>query len=156
RSRVGDVFVSNLVKQHNAILGAEPSGPFIFPEIHLCPDGPLAACKILELLDWANRPLSQLVDDLPATQLLRASLPCPNDQKDEVMDRIGSTLEKWQDIQDVNRMDGVRASFSDSSWILIRPSGTEPVIRITVEALSGQRAKVLLKDAKTALKRVIH
>jgi phosphoglucosamine mutase len=155
RCRVGDVFVSNLVKQHNAVLGAEPSGPFIFPEIHLCPDGPLAACKILELLDWAKRPLSQLVDDLPTTQLLRASLSCPNDQKDQVMDAIGSTLEKWQDLQDVNRMDGVRASFSDSSWILIRPSGTEPVIRITVEALSGQRAKRLLKEAKTALKRII-
>ena len=155
RCRVGDVFVSNLVKQHNAVLGAEPSGPFIFPEIHLCPDGPLAACKILELLDWAKRPLSQLVDDLPATQLLRASLACPNDQKDQVMVDIGSALEKWQEIQEVNRLDGVRASFSDSSWVLIRPSGTEPVIRITVEALSAQRAKLLLKDAKTALQRII-
>ncbi len=155
RCRVGDVFVSNLVKQHNAVLGAEPSGPFIFPEIHLCPDGPLAACKILELLDWAKRPLSQLVDDLPATQLLRASLSCPNDQKDQVMADIGFALEQWQNMQNVNRMDGVRVSFSDSSWILIRPSGTEPVIRITVEALSAQRAKLLLKDATTALKRII-
>ncbi len=140
RSRVGDVFVSNLVKDHNAIIGAEPSGPFIFPEVHLCPDGPLAACKILELLDWANRPLSQLVDDLPSTFLLRASVSYSNAQKAKVMTQISSSLEKWKDVQDVNKMDGVRVSFSDSSWILVRPSGTEPVIRLTVEAFSAQRA----------------
>ncbi len=153
RCRVGDVYVSNLVKEHQAILGAEPSGPFIFPEVHLCPDGPLAACKVLELIDWAKRPLSQLVDELPLTHLLRASVACNNESKNQVMTAIGSTLEKWKDVADVNRMDGVRVSFADSSWVLIRPSGTEPVIRVTVEAFTAQRAKALLKDAKTALKR---
>ncbi len=155
RCRVGDVFVSNLVKDHRAVLGAEPSGPFIFPEVHLCPDGPLAACKILELLDWAKRPLSQLVDELPLTHLLRASVTCSNEQKTHVMSEIGVTLEKWKDVQDVNQIDGVRVSFSDSSWVLIRPSGTESVIRVTVEAFTAARAKALLKDAKTALKRLI-
>ncbi len=155
RCRVGDVFVSNLVKEHNAVMGAEPSGPFIFPEVHFCPDGPLAACKILELLDWAKRPMSQLVDELPHTHLLRSSVNCPNEKKDHVMNEIGSTLEKWKDVDEVNRMDGVRVSFSDSSWALIRPSGTEPVIRVTIEAFSAQRAKTLLKDSKTALQRVI-
>ncbi len=156
RCRVGDVFVSNLVKEHQAILGAEPSGPFIFPEVHLCPDGPLAACKILELIDWAKRPLSKLVDELPLTHLLRASITCENDKKDQVLTAIGSTLEKWNDVIDVNHMDGVRVNFSDSSWVLIRPSGTEPVIRLTVEAFTPQRAKALLKDAKTALNRHIN
>lgn len=156
RCRVGDVFVSNLVKKHKAILGAEPSGPFIFPEVHYCPDGPLAACKVLELLDWANQPLSQLVDTLPATFLLRASLSCLDEQKERVMNQIASTLEKWENLEQINRLDGVHASFSDSSWVLIRPSGTEPVIRITVEALSSTRAKKLLTDSKTLLKRAIH
>ncbi|MDO8122928.1 MAG: phosphoglucosamine mutase [Candidatus Hermodarchaeota archaeon] len=155
RTQVGDVFVSNLVKEHNAVMGAEPSGPFIFPEVHLCPDGPLAACKVLEFLDWAKRPLSSLVDDLPATHLLRASVKCSDDKKRPVMNTIVTVLDTWTDIEDVNRLDGVRVSFADSSWVLIRPSGTEPLIRITVEALSVQRAKKLLKDAKTALGPVI-
>jgi phosphoglucosamine mutase len=155
RTRVGDVFVSNLVKEHKAVLGAEPSGPFIFPEVHLCPDGPLAACKVLELLDWAKRPLSSLVDALPVTHLLRASVKCPDDKKSPVMSTIVTVLETWTEIEDVNRLDGVRISFTDSSWVLIRPSGTEPIIRITVEALSAQRAKKLLKGTKTALGRVI-
>lgn len=155
RTQVGDVFVSNLVKEHKAVMGAEPSGPFIFPEVHLCPDGPLAACKVLEFLDWAKRPLSSLVDDLPATHLLRASVKCPDNKKSPVMNTIVKAFETWTDIEDVNRLDGIRASFTDSSWVLIRPSGTEPLIRITVEALSAQRAKKLLKDAKTALGRVV-
>ncbi len=71
------------------------------------------------------------------------------------MNTVVSILDTWTEIEDVNRLDGVRVSFTDSSWVLIRPSGTEPIIRITVEALSAQRAKKLLKDAKTALKRVI-
>ena len=155
RCRVGDVFVSNLVKTEKAVLGAEPSGPFIFPEVHYCPDGPLAACKVLELLDWAKQPLSVLVDELPETHLLRASLKCPNDQKSPTMKAVTSTLEGWTDVESVNKLDGVRVSFQDASWVLIRPSGTEPVIRVTVEALTAKRAKTLLKQAKTALVGVI-
>ena len=68
---------------------------------------------------------------------------------------ITATLEGWSDIDDINRFDGVRVSFTDASWVLIRPSGTEPVIRITVEALSVKRAKTLLKDAQAALKQII-
>jgi phosphoglucosamine mutase len=155
RCRVGDVFVSNLVKKHKAVLGAEPSGPFIFPEVHYCPDGPLAACKVLELLDWAQRPLSSLVDELPITHLLRASIECTEEKKPQIMADISTALEGWPDIDDINRLDGVRVSFTDASWVLIRPSGTEPLIRITVEAHSVKRAKTLLKDAQAALKRRI-
>jgi phosphoglucosamine mutase len=150
RCRVGDVFVSNLVKEHKAVLGAEPSGPFIFPEVHYCPDGPLAACKVLELLDWARRPLSSLVDELPEMHLLRASVKCPNDAKPDVMKHVASILESWPDVEEVSQLDGVRASFSDTSWVLIRPSGTEPVIRMTVEAQSARRAKELLRKAERA------
>ena len=155
RCRVGDVFVSNLVKTEKAVLGAEPSGPFIFPEVHYCPDGPLAACKILELLDWVKQPLSVLVDELPETYLLRASVKCPNDLKSKVMKAMATSLEGWADVESVNHLDGVRVGFQDASWVLIRPSGTEPVIRVTVEALTAKRAKMLLKQGQTALVSVI-
>ncbi len=155
RSRVGDVFVSNLVKKHNAVLGAEPSGPFIFPEVHYCPDGPLAACKVLEMLDWAQQPLSTMVKALPRTHLLRASVSCPNDKKENAMNLLQNTLSKWEQIDDLIQVDGVRASFADSSWILVRPSGTEPVIRITVEALTQTRAKTLLSESRKLLRKSI-
>jgi phosphoglucosamine mutase len=155
RSRVGDVFVSNLVKEYKAVLGAEPSGPFIFPEVHYCPDGPLAACKVLELLDWAKRPLSELVDALPATYLLRADVSCSDDGKAQAMVRAGSVLDGWPNVEEINRLDGVRASFADSSWVLIRPSGTEPLIRITVEALTPARAKALLKETQKIMRQAV-
>jgi len=152
RCRVGDVFVSQLVKEHRATLGGEPSGPLIFPEVHLCPDGPLAACKVLELLDWARRPLSTLVDELPSTHLLRESLPCPEKDKGKVMSHVASALDGWPEVEEVSKVDGVRASFDDASWVLIRPSGTEPLIRITVEARSPQRAKKLLERARSLIR----
>lgn len=155
RSRVGDVFVSNLVKEHKAVLGAEPSGPFIFPEVHYCPDGPLAACKVLELLDWAKRPLSELVDALPTTHLLRADVSCPNEAKAQAMTRAAGVIDDWSNVEDINRLDGVRATFADDSWVLIRPSGTEPLIRITVEALTPTRAKALLKDAQKVMRQAV-
>lgn len=155
RSRVGDVFVSNLVKEHKAVLGAEPSGPFVFPEVHYCPDGPLAACKVLELLDWAKRPLSELVDALPSTHLLRSDISCPDDAKAQAMTQVAGILDGWSDVEDVNRLDGVRASFADNSWVLIRPSGTEPLIRITVEALTPTRAKALLKDTQKVMRQAV-
>lgn len=148
RCRVGDVFVSNLVKEHGAVLGAEPSGPFIFPEVHYCPDGPLAACKVLELIDWAKRPLSVLVDELPETYLLRASIKCPNEAKAATMASVANAFDGWPDVEEVSGLDGVRVSFNDNSWMLIRPSGTEPVIRLTVEALTSSRAKTLLSKGK--------
>jgi phosphoglucosamine mutase len=155
RSRVGDVFVSNLIKKHNAVLGGEPSGPFIFPEVHYCPDGPLAACKVLEMLGWAQKPLNTLVDDLPQTHLLRASVACPNDKKQKAMNRVERMVSKLKQIEDLSQVDGIRASFTDSSWVLIRPSGTEPVIRITVEALTQARAKTLLSESRQRLRKSI-
>jgi len=155
RSRVGDVFVSNLVKEHKAVLGAEPSGPFVFPEVHYCPDGPLAACKVLELLDWAKRPLSELVNALPTTHLLRADVSCSEEGKAQAVARAGSVLDSWPNVEDINRLDGVRASFVDSSWVLIRPSGTEPLIRITVEALTPARARALLKEAQKVTREAV-
>ena len=152
RCRVGDVFVSQLVKEHQATLGGEPSGPLIFPEVHLCPDGPLAACKVLEILDWARRPLSDLVDELPPTHLLRESLPCPEKDKGKVVSHVASALDGWPEVEEVSKVDGVRASFDDASWVLIRPSGTEPLIRITVEARSSQRAKKLLERARSLIR----
>jgi phosphoglucosamine mutase len=155
RSRVGDVFVSNLVKEHKAVLGGEPSGPFVFPEVHYCPDGPLAACKVLELLDWAKRPLSELVDALPSTHLLRTDVACPDDVKVQAIAQVASIIEAWPEVEEISRLDGVRASFEDSSWLLVRPSGTEPLVRITVEALTPARAKALLKDTQKVMRQVV-
>ena len=132
RTRVGDVSVAAEIKKRGAIFGGEPSGAWIFPMVHLAPDGPLAAAKILELLDSRGKSLSELLDSLPEHPTVRKKVACPNEKKSVVMKKFKAGLRKeFKGISGVLTIDGVRFSFKDSTWVLVRPSGTEPYIRIT-------------------------
>lgn len=132
RTRVGDVYVAEELKKRNAEFGGEPSGSWIFPGISLCPDGILAAAKLVEIVEKEGR-LDALIDELPTYPMIRGAVPCSNEKKKNAMDRITIALKKLGDVTDI---DGIRVD-TDNGWILVRPSGTEPKIRITAEARKG-------------------
>lgn len=150
RTRVGDVSVAAEIKKRGAIFGGEPSGAWIFPMVHLAPDGPLAAAKILEFLDSTGKPLSELLDELPEHPTLRKKVACPNEKKLVVMKKFKVRLRKeFKGISDVLTIDGIRFSLEDGSWALVRPSGTEPYIRITAGGKTEKNAgKVAEKTSK--------
>jgi len=154
RTRVGDVAVAQAVKSNRAVFGGEPSGAWIFPEVHICPDGPLAGAKILEMIDEAAKPLSKLADDVPEYPVVRDKIRCPNAKKVAVMRRVATRAKKaFEGVGKVLTIDGVRLTLDDGAWVLIRPSGTEPYIRITAEARYAERANALVKDAKELIGR---
>jgi len=154
RTRVGDVAVAQAVKANRAIFGGEPSGAWIYPDVHLCPDGPLAGARILELMDEAAKPFSKLVDEVPDYPIVREKIRCSNERKAAVMKKASAQAKKvFKDVEDVSTVDGVRLALSDGSWVLVRPSGTEPFIRITAEAKTVERANVLVKAAKKLIGR---
>lgn len=128
RTRVGDVYVAEELKKRNAQFGGEPSGSWIFPEISLCPDGILAAARLVEIVQNEGR-LDALIDELPTYPMIRGAVQCSNDRKEIVMKKITGSLRKIGEVTDI---DGIRVTTEDG-WILVRPSGTEPKIRITVE-----------------------
>ncbi|MFZ2411519.1 MAG: phosphoglucosamine mutase [Candidatus Methanoperedens sp.] len=132
RTRVGDVYVAEELKKRNADFGGEPSGSWIFPGISLCPDGIYAAARLVEIVEKEGK-LDALVDELPSYPIIRGSLPCSNDKKENAMRKIGIELRK---MGDVSNIDGIRVD-TGNGWILVRPSGTEPKIRITAEAREG-------------------
>ncbi len=136
RTRVGDVFISQKIKEHSADFGGEPSGTWIFPSQNLCPDGIFAACKLAELV--ISEPLSQQISKLPKYPRKKGTLSCGNERKYKVLDDLKKPLEDLG-YMDLSTQDGVRAQF-ESSWALIRASGTEPIIRITVEAEDESQA----------------
>ena len=149
RTRVGDVAVAQAVKANQAVFGGEPSGAWIFPEVHLCPDGPLAGAKIIEMIDEAAKSLSKLADGIPEYPIVRAKVRCPNARKTAVMKKVAARVKRaFYGVGEVLTIDGVRLTLEDGAWVLIRPSGTEPYIRITSEAKSAERANALVKDAK--------
>ncbi len=156
RTKVGDVNVASEVKKRGAIFGGEPSGAWIFPHVHLAPDGPLAAAKILELLSSTGKTLSELLDALPTYPTLRERIACPNEKKTSAMKKFEALATKeFRDVADVLTIDGIRLSLRDGGWLLVRPSGTEPYIRITAEGRTPKRAEEMLNSAVGILKKII-
>ncbi len=131
RTRVGDVYVAEAIKKHEAAFGGEPSGSWIFPAISYCPDGIYAAGRLVNMAD--ENKLSDLRKSLPQYPTVRGTVPCEDSKKESVMAKLKSSLESMGNVTDI---DGIRVE-TDEGWVLVRPSGTEPKIRITAEARTG-------------------
>ncbi len=133
RTKVGDIYVSELMKRENAVFGGEPCGAWVHPSYHFCPDGPLSAVLFLNALEDAGKGMSEFIGEVPVFLTLREKLPCGNELKSQVLSyvekNVKSVFPAWKDLSSI---DGVRIALEDG-WVLIRPSGTEPVIRVTVE-----------------------
>jgi len=145
-SRVGDVDVANVLKKEKGIFGGEPSGSFIFPEAHYAPDGILAAFKFLEYFEKTGKKVSELANSLPNYYTIREKIHCAEDEEQETLDLLYNRVRSLKDAE-IIELDGVRANLEDA-WVLVRPSGTEPIVRITVEAEEKSRAEELLKEVR--------
>ena len=142
QTRVGDVFVAERAREDDVVFGGEPSGAWIWPNETLCPDGPLAACKLVEIVSREGSQ-SELVDDIETYPIRRANLDY--EDKTQRMERVAAVVRDTYD--DVSTIDGVRINVDDG-WMLIRASGTQPLIRVTAEARDEDRAESLLESAR--------
>ena len=143
RTRIGDTAVSEELK-NGGDFGGETSGSWIFPGISLCPDGIYAAAQISAIASQDK--LSGLVDDIPCYPLLRGSIG--SDGVD--ISCLESQLMAMKP-SSVSNTDGIRLNF-DEGWLLVRPSGTEPKIRLTAEARNEEIVKRLYNDAVKAIR----
>ncbi len=150
RGRVGDVPVAHLARELDAALGVEQVGVYIFPELGYYPDSILAALTLLSHLDYPGQ-IREFFQALPPLYFEKAKLPCPNELKESVMARLrtGVQLQRLTPLTGgswgwLNTADGLRFEFPDS-WVLIRPSGTEPVIRIIAESGSKKQTDELIE-----------
>ena len=155
RTKVGDVHITEAMLANEAVFGGEPVGAWVHPEVHLCPDGILSALELMLALEEEDKTLSEMVADIPDYPTLRAKVSCPNESKERAMDGVSSNHgENFGEVKSVTMVDGVRIEVEDG-WALIRPSGTEPVIRITVEARGERRAEELMKASQSLVKSVL-
>ncbi|NJF25228.1 phosphoglucosamine mutase [Thermococcus sp. Bubb.Bath] len=153
RTRVGDVAVAEELARYGGVFGGEPSGTWIIPQWNLTPDGIFAGALVLEMIDKLG-PLSELAKEVPRYVTLRAKIPCPNEKKARAMEIIAHEALKTFDYDKLIGIDGVRIENSDW-WILFRPSGTEPIMRITLEAHTEEKAKELMEKAEKLVKKAI-
>ncbi|RKD89154.1 phosphoglucosamine mutase [Halopiger aswanensis] len=149
RTPVGDGYVAERATDSRVVFGGEPSGAWIWPDEIPCPDGPLAACKLVELV--ADRgPLSEQVAAIETYPIRRQSLEV--EDKNAVVDRIRGRIRDQYPDEDVDATDGVYVD-RDDGWFLIRASGTEPLVRVTAEARTESSADRLEAEALEELER---
>jgi phosphomannomutase/phosphoglucomutase len=129
-----------------AVFGGEGNGGLIFPEHLLARDGAMSFARVLELMALENKPISELVKEIPKYHMIKAKVPC----KDKI--KLLEGLRK--EFPEANFTDGVRIDYEDS-WILIRPSGTEPIVRVFAEAKSKKKAQELVDFGIKVVKKIL-
>jgi phosphomannomutase len=146
RAPVGEVNVAVRMRDEQAVLGGEGNGGVILPELHLGRDAPLAAALVLQLLSDGEETLSRIVSHYPRYAIVKDKLDRPPVPLDAVYDALKATFAGAQ----VDTQDGLRLSWEDS-WVHIRPSGTEPIVRVIAEAPSEGAARALVARSRVPL-----
>ena len=142
RTRIGDTCVSEGLRK-GGDFGGETSGAWIFPGVSLCPDGIYAAAVVASVA--AKQKLSEAVDAVPAYPLRRGSVPGNGVRLESVEADLAGLGPR-----SVSKLDGLKLTFSDG-WLLVRPSGTEPKVRLTVEARTAARVRQIYEDTANAV-----
>ncbi len=150
---VGFKWVAKAMAEHDALIGGEESGGFSIRDHVREKDGVLAG--LLAAVMAAERPLDERVDDLLDTHgqihQSKVSIDCPDPEKDRVLEDLAANLPDavaGERIERVNDADGYKVLLADGSWLLVRPSGTEPKLRIYAEAESEARVRDLLDSGR--------
>jgi phosphomannomutase/phosphoglucomutase len=149
-TKVGSPIVARKMMESNALFGGEENGGLIFPKHQFCRDGAMAAAKVVEILAKSQKTLSELVAELPKYHLHKTKVQCPNELKEPALAQFAKTMSD----RDVDDTDGVKI-IMDGSWVLVRPSGTEPIYRIFAEAESPKKAQSLAEEHKNIILDVI-
>jgi phosphomannomutase/phosphoglucomutase len=154
-TKVGSPIVARVMMENHAVFGGEENGGLIFPEFQYCRDAAMSLAKILEILATEKQPLSALLATIPSYEMRKTKIPCPHEKKDEVMNLIAEQMKDKIEVVRIERTDGVKLFLIDG-WILLRPSGTEPMFRVYVEAKERQQAEQLLTFYKAFVESLIH
>ena len=143
-TKVGSINVARTMIRESAILGGEENGGIFYAPHQPVRDGTMATIMILNSIIENRTPLSKLMARLPNFFMAKEKRNCPDKKKDEVMKKISQKLGD----RVTSTIDGIRVDIKNRGWFLVRPSGTEPLIRIYVEGKTENDLKQLLDEFK--------
>jgi phosphomannomutase len=149
RAPVGEVNVAVRMRDEKAPIGGEGNGGVILSEVHLGRDAPIGAALILQLLATEGKPLSQVVAGYPRYSIVKDKLDRPN----VPLDGVYEALRKAFPDAAADTQDGLRLEWADR-WVHVRPSGTEPIVRVIAEAPDEAGARHMILEARALLDRL--
>jgi len=151
KSPIGQSFIAEAIINEGALIGGEGSGSVILPEFQLAFDAFLAMGLILEMMARRKKRSSELVNELPRYHIVKEKIYCP---PNKVYSIVGEMKKCYHEEPNVDFTDGVRVDW-DEGWLHIRPSDTEPLIRVIVECRKKSRARAIADTALTKIQGLI-
>lgn len=155
RGPVGDAKLLVEMKRIGASFAGEPSGAWIHGEYNLCPDGILSGLLYLKQLETLDLKVSEAVAEIPEYFMVRKSVSVSQKMSSSTIATLSRELQKTigRD-SSIETKFGVRVS-SEDSWVLVRESGTEPVMRITTESKRRSKANQIMRETLSLVGRVL-
>ena len=151
--KVGHTFIMDRMTSEKAALGGEKSSHFYFAETNGGDDAIFAGLKMAEILSKSGEKLSAMFDALPQyPSIFEENFPCPDNLKFKVIDKLNSKFRtdglRFLDVDGIKLLD-------EEGWVLLRPSNTEAIIRITAEAKTEKKLLELYDFAVRELKKAM-
>ena len=140
RTKVGSVEVSRRMVVDNALIGYEENGGFMFGKHNHVRDGAMSLALMFDLLSKSESSLSENIVSLPPNFTTKTKLECSVEQSKIVVDQL------LKEFPNSDTSDGIKIQVDDNNWVMIRPSGTEPIIRIYGESNSQQNLDSLISN----------
>jgi phosphomannomutase len=145
RSPVGEVNVAIAMRTAGAVIGGEGNGGVILPALHLGRDAPAGAALVLGLMAESGLSLAALVDRQPRYSIVKEKL----DRPPGALTAVYAALRQGFPDATVDTQDGIRLAWPDR-WVHVRPSGTEPIVRVIAEAPTAAEARSLIAQARAS------
>src|SRR5213082_77887 len=147
RTPVGEVHVARAILRLSAVIGGEGNGGVMYPALHAGRDAPVAAALLLALLARDGKRVSELVSAAPRYVIVKAKAERGTRNAERSLEGVYAALRNRFPEASVDTQDGLRLAWRDR-WLHVRPSNTEPIIRLIAEAPTGAAARDLVDEAR--------
>jgi len=140
RTKVGEANVAEKMRQSACVIGGEGNGGVIDPRIHYVRDSLAAIALALSALAEEGKPLSRIVSHLPQYHMVKLKVECHRDLAARLIEKVRQAHPDGR----ADTLDGLRIDWDDS-WVHVRPSNTEPAVRVIAEAKTKKKAQAIAK-----------
>lgn len=149
RTKVGSVEVSREMTKNNALVGFEENGGFMYGKHIAVRDGAMTTALMLDMIASKSLQLSELMNTLPKFYQYKTKFVCTKEQSKSVVEHLSTETGR------IETLDGLKMWVNDTSWVMVRQSGTEPVMRLYAESDDSRFLNELVQDYTAKISKIM-